>query len=70
MEMKDLEKEETATPISRLKYDMDNGTLKSRNRQGWAPPKAPSREETQTQRPVSFSGIQREIFEFKLKSYH
>ena len=68
MEMKDLKNVETATPISRLKYDMDNGTLKSRNRQGWAPPKAPNREETPSQRPVSFSGNQREIFSLQLKS--
>ena len=57
LEMKDLKKNEKSSPISCLKYDMDNGTLRSRNRQGWAPPKDHCREENLAQRPVSFSGI-------------
>ena len=56
MEMKELKKEQTATPISRLKYDMDDGTLRSRNRRGWAPPNDHGQDEPPAQRPLSFSG--------------
>ena len=56
VEMKELKKEQTATPISRLKYDMDDGTLRSRNRRGWAPPNDQGQDEPPTQRPQSFSG--------------
>ena len=56
VEMKELKKEQTATPISRLKYDMDDGTLRSRNRRGWAPPNDHGQDEPPAQRPLSFSG--------------
>ena len=56
IELKDLKQDQTETPISRLKYDMDDGTLRSRNRQGWAPPKDRSRGQNPSQRPFSYSG--------------
>ena len=57
VEMKELKKEQTATPISRLKYDMDDGTLRTRNRRGWAPPSGDhGQDELPPQRPLSFAG--------------
>ena len=56
VEMKELKKEHTATPISRLKYDMDDGTLRSRNRRGWAPSNDHGQDELPPQRPLSFAG--------------
>ena len=56
VEMKELKKEHTATPISRLKYDMDDGTLRSRNRRGWAPSNDRGQDELPPQRPLSFAG--------------
>ena len=56
IEMKEIKNGEASTSILELHCDVDSGTLTSRKRHGWAPPKETYQNKMIIERPVSLTG--------------